>query len=254
MGERRRSRWWVRLIGAVAVIALLGGAAEVALRLIIPGIIQDAIRTELHLTDDHPVDVELGSSTLFAALRGGVDDVTVEVPNVPLLEGVEADGRAHAARIPFDPTKGPITDGTAELTVSKEQLGSVVELVTQGIAQSGEVRDGSLVVGRSLDVFGQSIELNASIGLAIVDGDVQIEPRGVKAAGFDLSAEQIAAATGSLLDPILEPQTLCVLDRLPAGITLTDIVLSSTGSASIRAELSPGIASDPAQLEQGTCG
>jgi hypothetical protein len=45
-----------------------------------------------------------------------------------------------------------------------------------------------------------------------------------------------------------------VRDRVPAGVTLTDIVLSSTGSVRIEADLDPGILSDPAQLEPGSCG
>ncbi|UOQ56137.1 DUF2993 domain-containing protein [Leucobacter allii] len=251
---QRTSRWWTKLVGVLVVLVLLAGAGELALRLIIPGIVQGAIRTQLHLTDDHPVDVSLGGSALLAALGGGVGDVTVEVPNAPLLEGVEADATVHAARVPFSPTTGEITGGTAQLRVSKEQLGNVIELVTQGLAQTGTVRDGSLVVGRSVDLFGQSIELSASIGLSVVDGQVEIEPRGVQAAGLDLSAEQISAATGSLLDPILSPQALCVDDRLPRGVELTGIDLSSTGSATISADLAPGILSDPAEQELGSCG
>ncbi|UOQ60255.1 DUF2993 domain-containing protein [Leucobacter rhizosphaerae] len=252
--SERRPRWWLRILGVVVALGLLAGAAEVALRLIIPGVIAGAVRSQLNMTDDHPVDVSLGGSALFSAVRGEVGDVTIAVPNVPLLEGVETDASLHAAAVPFDPTSGEISDGTVELVVPKDQLGAVVDLVTSGVAQTGEVRDGALVVGRSIEMFGQEVQLSASIGITVVDGAVEIEPLGVKAAGFDFTAEQISAATGSLLDPVLQPQTVCVRDQLPAGVTLTDISLSSTGSATIRASLAPGILSDPAQQAQGTCG
>lgn len=251
--SERKPRWWLRILGVVVVIGVLAGAAEVALRLIIPGVIAGAVRSELKMTEDHPVDVSLGGSALISALQGQVGNVTIDVPNIPLLEGVETDASLQAAAVPFNPLEGEITDGSVELTVPKDQLGAVVDLLTSGVAQTAEVSDGALVVGRSIEMFGQEVQLAASIGITVVDGAVQIEPLGVKAAGFDLTAEQISAATGDLLDPVLKPQTVCILDQLPRGVTLTDIGLSSTGSATIRADLDPSILSDPAQQEQGSC-
>ncbi len=253
MAERRPRRW-AGILAVVIALGVLAGAAEFALRLIIPGVIENAVRDQLRLTDDHPVEVSLGGSALLNAVRGGVGDVTVTIPDAPILEGIELEASAHADFSPFDPQRGEISGGTATLTVPKEQLGPVVEMLTSGVAQTGEVSDGELVVGRSVDILGQQVPLTASLGLAVANGDIEIEPRGVSAAGFDLDAEQIAQATGSLLDPILSPHTVCVRDRLPAGIELTDIALSSTGSATISARLAPDIFSDPTRLEPGSCG
>jgi hypothetical protein len=129
-----------------------------------------------------------------------------------------------------------------------------VNLVTQGVAQTGEVRDGSLVVGRSIEIFGQEVPLSASLGVAVAGaGEIEIEPRGVTAAGLDLSTEQLAQAAGGLLDPLLQPQVLCVRDQLPRGVALTGITLSSTGSATISADLAPGIVSDERERLNGSC-
>lgn len=250
---QRKPRWWARALGVIAVLALLAGAGELALRLIIPGVIEGAVRSELQLSDDHPVDVELGGSTLLGALRGGVSDVSVAAPDVPIVDGLTADARVHADFTPFNPTSGAMEGATAALTVPKDELGPTIELLTQGIAQSGEVRGDDLVVGRSLDLFGQSVSLEASLHLGVEDGEVTVAPTGVKAAGFDLSAEQLGNATGSLLDPILKPQALCIADRLPRGVELTAVDLSTTGSVTLRAALSPTILSDPKQQELGSC-
>ena len=247
-------RWWVRILSVLVVLGLLAGAAEIALRLILPGIVAGAVRTQLKLTDDHDVEVGLGGSQLLAALGGGVSDITVQVPEAPLIEGVSADVSVHADRVPFSVTTGEITNGTANLTVPKERLSEFAEILTQGLAQTVEVRDGGLMVGRSMELLGQEVPLSATLGLTIVDGAVEVEPRGVAAAGFDLSADQISGATGGLLAPMLESHTFCIKDRLPAGITLTDIVFSSTGSVSVKADLDPRIASDKAQQQPGTCG
>ena len=90
--------------------------------------------------------------------------------------------------------------------------------------------------------------------VGIADGGaVEVQPTAVGVASFDLSADQISEFTGGLLDPILKPHTVCVRDRLPVGIDLTGIELSTTGSVHIDAELAPGILSDPAQREPGSC-
>ena len=250
---KRKSRWWARALGVVAVLALLAGAGELALRLIIPGVIESVVRSELKLSDDHPVDVELGGSTLLGALRGGVSDVSVAAPDVPIVDGLTANARVHADFSPFNPTTGAIEGATAALTVPRDELGPTIKLLTQGIAQSGEVRGGDLVVGRSLELFGQDVSLSASLRIGVEAGEVSVEPTGVKAAGFDLSAKQLGAATGSLLDPILKPQLLCVSDRLPRGVELTAVDLSTTGAVTLRAALSPTILSDPKQQELGSC-
>ncbi|QAB18310.1 hypothetical protein Leucomu_10620 [Leucobacter muris] len=252
--SERESRWWPRLLGVVVAVVLLGGAAEVALRLIVPDTIRGAARVGLRLTVDHPVEVSMGGSALLNAFRGGVGDVTVTVPDAPLIEGVKADATVHASLVPFNPMVGEIRDASVSLRVDRDQLGPVVNLVTQGVAQTGEVRDGSLVVGRSIEIFGQEVPLSASLGVAVAGaGEIEIEPRGVTAAGLDLSTEQLAQAAGGLLDPLLQPQVLCVRDQLPRGVALTGITLSSTGSATISADLAPGIVSDERERLNGSC-
>lgn len=254
MQGARGPRWGRRILIAVLVLAVLAGATELVLRAVSPRIVADSVREGLGLTPDHPVEVSLAGSSLVNALRGGIGGVTVTVPDAPLLEGVVADGTVRADFVPFDPTQGEIRGGTAELRVTKEQLGSVVSLLTQGVAQTGEVRDGSLVVGRTIEMFGQEVPITATLGLAVTgDGEVAVEPRGVAAAGFDLGTDQLAEVGGGLLRPLLETQTVCVRGNLPAGVELTGISFSSTGSASITADLSPRILSDPAEQQPGSC-
>lgn len=250
----QKPRWWLRIVSVVVALGLLGGAAEFALRLTLPGIVEGAVRSELKLTNDHPIEVSLGGSAVLSALQGGMGDVTITVDKLPLFDGIDTDASFHASKVPFNPLAGEMSDGTVELLVPKDQLGGVVKLLTKSVVQTGEVSDGLLVVGRSVELFGQEVGLNAKLGIEAKNGAVEITPQGVTAAGFDLTAEQLASATGSLLDPIFQPQTVCVRDQLPTGVTLTDIALSSTGSAKMSAELHPGIFSDPKQRKQGSCG
>lgn len=251
--ERRRSRWWLRLIAVVTVLAVLFGLGELAVRMLVPGIVASAVRQKLELTADHAVDVSLGGSALLNVVQGRLGDVTVDVADVPVMDGISVSASLHAASIPFDFGGKPISGGTVELTVPKDQIGPIVELATKGIASTGKVSDGVLEVGRKVELFGQKVPVTATVSLGVKDGDLTLQPRGVSAAGFDLSAKELRRLTGPALNAVLKPQTICVRDRIPAGVTLTSLVLSSTGSVRVAADLAPTILTDPEMRKTGSC-
>lgn len=250
---RRKHRWWRGALIALAVLGVLAGAAEIALRVITPGIVAEQVRQNLNLSEDHPVNVELGGSALLHALIGRVGPMKVEVPNAPLPEGIVATFGAQVHSMPFDPTSGEIDGGTVVVVVPADSVGKVVALATQGMADTAEVRNGEITVGRTLSLFGATVTLSVGLELSVQDGDLWVQPTEIQAAGFDLSVEQLRTVTGDSLDGILRAHELCVRDRLPAGVTLTDLRLSSTGSVSLTAELSPGVLSDPRQQALGSC-
>ena len=243
----------VRILGVVVALAVLAGAAEVALRLIIPNVIANAVREQVGLSEDHPVDVELGGSALLHAITGRVGDVTIGVDDLPLPGGIVVNAKLHADSAPFDPTSGDLHGGTGALTVTGDQLPGVVNAVTRGIAETGEVRDGELVVGRDVTLLGFTVPVSLGLELGVSGGDVQVTPTQVSASGLDLSSEQIAGAAAPVLGDLLETHTVCIADELPRGITLTGIDLSTTGSATLQADLSPGILSDSSEQEPGVC-
>jgi hypothetical protein len=246
-------RWGLRALAVVTAIGVLAGAGELAMRLIIPGVVEGAVRSQLDLSPDDPVDVTLGGSVLLNTIQGGIGDVSIIMPDVPLVDGVEAELDVHADRVPFNPLEGEMRGGTARITVGNDQIAPLVELATQGFAQTGEVRGNELVIGRTVEFQGRQIPLTISLGFEISDGAINLEPARVAVAGFELSSEQVAAATGSRLDPILQPQTLCVRDRLPVGVTLTGVSQSNSDALLIEAKLAPDLMSDPKQRQKGSC-
>lgn len=242
----------VRILGVVVALAVLAGAAEVALRLIIPNVIANAVREQVGLSDDHPVDVDLGGSALLHAVTGKVGDVTIGVDEMPLPGGIVVNAKLHADSAPFDPASGDLR-GTASLTATGDQLPAVVSAITRGVADTGEVRDGELVVGRDINLLGFTVPVSLGLQLDASGGDVQVTPTQVSASGIDLSSEQIEQAAAPVLGDLLETHSVCIADQLPRGISLTGIDLSSTGSATLRADLSEGILSDPGEQEPGVC-
>lgn len=249
----RRPRPWLRLITVLGVIGLLLGAAELALRLIIPGVIATAVRDSFDLSDDHPVEVGLEGSAVLHALTGRVGGVNVEVLDVPVLEGVAVTVHASAASVPFDVSKGRIDGATASVTIPRDQLDPLISLATSGLAQSAEVRHGNLQIGRKIDFFGVGIPLEVTLAISVADGNVVVDPVTIGAAGAELTAAEISRLSLGSLRGILTEQSICVRDRMPVGVTLTSIEFSSTGDARISADLSPEMLSNPAELEYGSC-
>lgn len=249
----RRPRWWLRILIAVVCLGALIGAAELVLRWVIPDIVTQQVRDQLHLTDDHPVEVTLGGSAVVSAIGGRVGQIDIQVPNVQVFDGIVTTLEASAESMPFDPTTGDIVGAQARVTIPAESVGPVVALVTQGLADSGEVRRGQLEVGRTVSLFGAEVTLAVVLDISVSDGEVWIEPTEVNAAGFDLTAEHIRNLAGDSVDSLITAHELCVRDKLPAGVTLDELVLSSTGSVILTAELAPGILSDQSQQEPGTC-
>lgn len=246
-------RWWKLAAWIVAAVVVILGAGEIAIRVVAPNIITSTIREQLSLTSDHPVDVSLGGSAVMHAFSGTLGDVDVSVADVPVFDDILISLAAHADAMPFDVASRPLEGGTATLTIPKDQLGPVISLATSGIASTGAVKAGELEVGRTVSLFGQDVPVTASVALSIVDGALAIDPRGVTAAGFDLSADELHRLTGSLLDGVLQSHTLCVQDRIPAGISLTAIELSSLGSIRVDATLAPTLLTDPTQQALGSC-
>lgn len=244
---------WVKVLIALAVsLVVIGGVAEWGLRLIIPNVIQQEVRSKLNLPKSHPVDVQLGGLAIFHAIGGGVGDVSVEVPDAPIVDGLTATLSFHADRVPFAATSKAMNDATASIFVPQAELDPVVSLLTNGAATSGRTSGGELVVGRTLDAFGFSVPLSARLALAADHGKVRIEPRGLSAVGFDLSSDQLAAATGNLLDPLLKTHVVCVSDKIPAGVTIEGIDVATNG-VRVDVRLAPTILSDAAQRQPGTC-
>lgn len=231
----------------------LAGVAELALRLIVPAVVADAVRQSFDMTDDHPVEVRITGSALLNALGGRVGDVAVEVPQVTVLEGVAVTVTATAQALPFDILARPMAAANASVTVPADQLGAVIALVTSGVATTGEVRDGELLIGRDLDLFGATVPLEVSLAVAIDAGDLEVAPMSIGAGGLDLTAAQIRQYSGSAWDGVLQAHTVCVRDRLPVGVVLTDLVLSSTGAVTVTAALAPDIMSNPEQQQPGRC-
>ncbi len=252
----RKKRWWLRILVTLAIVAVLGGGAELALRAIIPNVIAGIVRENLSLPKDHPVDVELGGSALLPALTGHVANVAVIVDDVSVFDDIKVRLYASADSLPFDPTKGEIIGARASAKIPASSMGKIVSLATNGLVTEGDVKPGELIVGRTLPIFGFDVHVTAGLAVSVHEGDLLIQPTSINAAGFNLSAEELRPMLGDAAANLLDEHTVCVRDKLPAGITLTKVALAQTalgGSATVSITIAPDILSNPAEQQPGSC-
>jgi hypothetical protein len=255
---RKRPRWWLRALIAVLIVGLLAGAAELALRALVPNIVANSIRDGFQLPADHPVDVELHGLQLIPALSGRVGPVELWVQDIEVVDGIEASLHASAESMPFDPSRAELEGARASVSVPSSSLGEVVSLATNGLVDIGRVEGDEVVVGTELSLFGFDVPLTARLALSVQDGQLLVEPTGVKVTGFDFTAQELRDLTGGAIGELLHPHVVCVSDRLPQGITLTqlsiqDAWVASGATLTLGASLAPDLLSNPEQFELGSC-
>lgn len=245
---------WAKVTLAITIaVVVLGGLAEFALRAIVPDKVATALRDALELPEHHPVDVEMHGLALWYALGGNIGDTDVLVADAPVTDDVTATLRFHADRVPFNVTSKEMRGATASVYVSNGQLPPVISLLTNGVADSGRTSDGDLAVGRTIDAFGFSVPIEATLNLSVGNkGTVWVVPTSLSAVGFDLDADQLNGATGGLLEPLLSAHELCVSDQLPRGITLSAINVTKRG-VEVQATLSDDFLMNPDQQANGSC-
>lgn len=244
-----------RLSIVVGVIAVLGVLLEIALRIIIPPLVETGARIGFRVPDSAQVTVETKGSMLFNALRWRISDVTVTAEDVPLSNTIQAETELKIGSLPLIPTFGSLQNGNATFTVEPEQLESIIALGSQGLAQTGEMRDGKIAVTGTLSeedfalpaapVFEAPFEL--VFGLSVADGDLVVTPEAVHV--------QADGPLGEFLSEAMSAQrAVCMKEQLPTGLTLTDVSVDAEGRTTLHAALSPGLISDPDDRRLGNCG
>ncbi|MFC7765884.1 LmeA family phospholipid-binding protein [Leucobacter soli] len=139
----RRRRRWLRIAVPVVVLLLVIGAAELAIRLIVPGIVSSVVRENLSLSEEHPVEVRLGAFELPSVLTGRLSTVEVEVDDAQLIDGLTGTVRLRADSVPFAVSEGEIRGASASLMIGKDELPAAIGLFTAGVADGGVVSGAS---------------------------------------------------------------------------------------------------------------
>ena len=243
-----------RLLVVILAVAILGGLLEIALRTFLPSAIESGARMALRVPAGEEVHAELEGSLALNALRWRIADVAVTADGVSLSDDITAATTLDIEAMPLIPAFGSLRDGTATFTIPADQLAGVVRLVSGGLAEWGEMREGELVGGGTLT--DQQFDLphspafeiayEGSVELGVEGGDILVTPTSVAVAD--------SGPVGAFLtDAMSQPRTVCIAQSLPRGVTLTGIEVRPSGEVLLHAALSEGLLSNPADRFPGSC-
>ena len=251
---RRRRRVWpwllaLLVVAGLAVVAWFVG--EAVARDLVTRTVREQVITTLALPPDQQIDVEVAGAVLPQLIRGTLEDLSISSDDVtigPLTGDIAVDVQGVPIRGDADLAAG---SGTVTLDAAQLQgLLSGLENVPDGAELALDAPDVRL--STSFPVFGVEVPVTVAVVPSAVAGDLALTPSAVSVAGSELTADGVRDQFGGLADGVLRTWTVCIAGDLPAGITLTDLVVEGDrlrGSFAI----DPAIVRDASLQQNGTC-
>ncbi|WP_322409512.1 LmeA family phospholipid-binding protein [Microbacterium invictum] len=251
---RRRRRVWpwllaVLVVAGLAVVAWFVG--EAVARDLVIRTVREQVITTLALPADQRIDVEVDGAVLPQLIRGSLDDLTISSDDVTIGQ-LTGDVSVNVQGVPIR-GDADLAAGSGSVTLDAAQLQSLLGSL-EGFPEGAEVAlDAPDVhLSTSFPVFGVEVPVTVAVVPSAVEGDLALTPSAVSVAGAELTADGVRDQFGGLADGVLQTWTVCIAGDVPAGITLTDLVVDGdrlTGSF----EVDPAIVRDVALQENGTC-
>jgi hypothetical protein len=227
--RRGRRRWIGWLVAAVVlvVVAVVGYVvAENMARDYARTTIRDELASALSLDPAHPMDIDLGGgSFVLQAVRGTIDQVTVDVDDVPLGD-IEGSLSIAAAGIPLDQA-APVETLTARATIDPADVQKLRGYISDIDPDSITLGDGVVDVATTLDAGFLTIPVSAGITPSVADGGLRFAATSVTINGAELSvADLLDGPLGSVAGDLLPTQSFCIAQYLPASLVLTGVDVS----------------------------
>lgn len=251
---RRRRRVWpwllaLLVVAGLAVVAWFVG--EAVARDLVVRTVREQVITTLALPPDQQIDVGVAGAVLPQLIRGSLDDLTISSDDVtigPLTGDIDVSVQGVPIRGDAD-----LTAGSGSVTLDAAQLQGLLgslENFPDGAEVTLDAPDVRL--STTFPVFGVQVPVEIAVVPSAVEGDLALTPSAVSVAGAELTAEGVRDQFGGLADGVLRTWTVCIAGDVPAGITLTDLVVEGDrlrGSFAI----DPAIVRDASLQQNGTC-
>lgn len=249
MTSARPARRRVGIVAGILVaLGALTGLGEAGARALVPSIAQGQIQQALGLAGSDGVAVQTEGFLLPQLLTGrlGALDISVEGAQLGTLV---ADVTARAEGVPLG--GGALDSLTGTVSISAAQFAALLEplnLPVDDIALGA----GVVTVGGTVRVLIVDLPLAVSLAPQIVDGAIVLHPTQFQVGGIPLDAQELLSQLGSVGEALLGPHEICIADRLPAGLAVTDIVVSPA-AVELSLTANGAIIVDPSLRERGQC-
>lgn len=238
---------WVG-VAALAVLAALAGAAELAARALVPGMVRSVVIEQLELPADQQLEVTASGILLPQLIGGTLERLHLSSDEVT-IGGITGSADVTATGVPL---RGGAMD-SAEGTIGIDQAEFTTLLQSSALPEAEltlQAPDASL--SGTIRVFGRDLPVGLTVRPEAIEGDLLLTPLAATIGGSEIDLQRLAGFLGSAGEALAGPQRICIADRLPAGVTVTALRIEGTRAvADIQAD--GRIAVDPALLENGVC-
>lgn len=244
----RRARWpWVVLI-VVVVLAALVVAIEFVARAVLPTIVRGIVIEQLDLPADQQLDVDASGILLPQLISGRLDRLHLSTESVT-IGGITGAADVTAEGVPLG--GGDLTDARGTVRVDAEQFTALV-------ATSDLPIDSVVFAEPDVTVSGSIAVLDISVPIALTAtpeadaGELLLTPVSLQVAGATLNAQQVADRFGPIAEQLTRTQRICIADQLPAGLTMTDLVVDGD-EVLVDIHVDGAIATDETLQDNGVC-
>ncbi len=251
--RRRRRAWpWILALVIVVVLAVIAFfAAETIARDTVERTVKTEIAQRLSLPADHEVAVEVPGLVIPQLIGGRLNEVTVSSQDVP-IEQFEADVTVTATDVPIQ--QGVDMGGaTATVTLDEAQLQNLLSTIEGFPADTVGLAEPNITMDTNLQLFGAEFPVGVTLTPSVSEGNIVLTPESFELAGAEIDAAQLSQQFGKLADLVVRDWSVCVADRIPAGVTLTGVEVDGD-TVVADADIDGAIVTDAALQDHGTCG
>ena len=230
------------VIGVLVLLAVIGFfVAESFAKDYARDYVRGRIVEVLQLPADAEVAVDVGGgSIILQALAGRIQTVEVDVPEVSFGTLVGS-ARIHAEGVPLDET-APVDELGITFSVDEEDVAALAGNLSGLELSSVELEEPAIVVASVFSLFGIEIPVGMSIVPSAAEGDIVFTPSAITLGDDEYTVEEVEenGFFAALAGPLLQQQSACIADQLPAALVLTDaavagerlrLVISGDGAA-----------------------
>lgn len=226
VAKKKRRRWpWVLggiLILLAILITIAFFVADAYAKDYARQYIKDRIVAVLGIEPGTPVSVDIGDgSVLLQALGGQLDqvDVAVEEVSFGILKGAAT---VHAEGVPLDQSAAVETLDIS-FAVSEADVGALAGNLSGLSLESIVLEEPEIVASTTLSFFGFQIPVGMGIEPSADEGQIVFTPTSIRLGDDSYTAVELQSAFGSIAGQLLQQQSYCVAENIPAALTIVDV-------------------------------
>ena len=254
--KRKRRRWIGVLIGLfVLVVLLVVGffVGDAYAKRYATDLVRTRIIEVLGLDPKSDVDVDLGEgSVLLQAVRGGLDEVTVRVPEITFGE-ITGTATLVATKVPLDSTQ-PVDTLRITATVDEENVKKLSGFLSGIQLNDIELADELIRIHSEFSLIFFTLPVAVDLQPTAVDGGINFDPVTILLGDDEISVADLRASPqfSAIAGDLLASRDFCVASSLPKALVIDDVdVVGKTLVISINGD---GTAlAGPGLSEMGTC-